>query len=541
MKEQTLTGPTYMIVLGGDCQSSSIMYLSGPGVDPTLSASVSFNSLRYMVSVICIGLNLAIVAIGSRNEEILTTIFMGVGVAGSFLSSWWIARMISAVGSISKISLTRFRVLGIGFFSKKLPRGTGASSTPRCIAISTINTKSPNISFVSIAILLSTVAYISLYLGLRSASWWKPLAILGVVGAGACSRAVLIENGKLDDMENSRKSSDFGFLRMRSAFCQHMIEQEPSVSARTNSHSSDHTSDAGRSESLPEQSNKWTIVKPSGHIHAHLALISTDGIHDPQARVLFNAYAVASKLYSLNLEPRSHGAEEMIISDGIYVQSEFLGKDAIWQQRLNLAIPRIESETDGQQPSLTYRNVAALLRIWVTEALNGTRRCFVASKLSQISSDGVYKVPHTTTDALLLRYSNDHDDNEIQDLQCKVRREYAKSLQTRRPLKNEWIEIWSNKVMLWMAVKILFALKPVALSYHDFGGQIQSEFREMVSSYTRFFPGIGTSSLIEPKVSKRVEDLVPWYISRLSAAQLIKPRNDRMTVGRFRVLCTEET
>lgn len=517
------------------------MYLSGPGVDPTLSASVSFNSLRYMVSVICIGLNLAIVAIGNRNQEILTTIFMGVGVAGSFLSSWWIARMISTVGSISKISLTRFRVLGMGFFSKKVPHGTGASSTPRCIAISTISTKSPNILFVSLAILLSTVAYISLYLGLRSASWWKPLAILGVIGAGACSRAVLIENGKLDDMENSRKSSDFSFFRTRSPFCQHMIQQEPSVTAKTNSHSSDHTFGVERLKSLPEHSSKWTILKPSGHVHAHIALISTDSIHDPQARLLFNAYAIASKLYSLDLEPRSHGVGETIISDDIYVQSEFLGKDAIWQQRLNLSIPRIDSETDGQQASFTYRNVAALLRIWVTEVLNGPRGCFVASKLSQISSDGAYKVPHTTSDALLLRYSSDHDGSEIRDLQCKVRREYAKSLQTRRPLKNEWTEVWSNKVMLWMAVKILFALKPVALSYNAFGGQIQSEFREMVSSYTRFFPGISTSSLIEPNLSKRVEDLVPWYISRLSAAQLVKPRNDRMTVGRFRVLCTEET
>ncbi|MCJ1261124.1 hypothetical protein MMC22_000988 [Lobaria immixta] len=549
LKEQTLTGPACVIALGSGSHSSSIMYLSGPGVDPALSASASsssFNSMsthafwRYVASFICVALNLVIIAIGIRHEEILTSIFMSVGVAGSFLGSWWIARMISAAGSINIISLRRFRVQGMGFFSKEVPHGTGASSTPRCIAISTMSTNSPNVSLVFLAVLLSTVAYISLYLGLRSASWWKPLAILAVVGAGACSRAILIENGKLDNFEDDRKSSDFSSFRKRSALCQHMMEKRYSIPAMINTEfkKPDETSSAGRIKALPENSN-WTILNPSGHIDNLLAFISTDGIHDPQARVLFNAYAIASELFSLNLEPRNHEAAELIISDRVYVQSEFLGKNAVWQQRLKLSIPRIGSQTGGQHPSFTYRNLAALLRIWVTEALSGHQRCYVASQASQLSSD-VYQVPRTTVNALLLRYSNDNDDNEIKDLQRMVRSDSWSSPETRPSLDYEWTEIWSNKVMLWMAVKILFALKPVGLSHIDFGLGVQREHKEMVWGYTRFIAGLGDSSLIEPACPKDANKLVPWYISRLSAAQLVTPRGEETTVGRFRNILMEE-
>lgn len=548
-KNLDLLMPTKIRALGSGSHSSSIMYLSGPGVDPTLSASASsssFNSMsthafwRYVVSFICVAMNLVIIAIGIRNEEILTSIFMGVGVAGSFLGSWWIARMISVAGSINIISLRRFRVQGMGFFSKEVPHGTGASFTPRCIAISTMSTNSPNVSLVSLAVLLSTVAYISLYLGLRSASWWKPLAILAVVGAGACSRAILIENGKLDNFEDGSKSSDFSSFRKRSALCQHMMEKRYSIPAMINTElkKPDQTFSAGRIKALPENSN-WTILNPSGHIDNLLAFISTDGIHDPQARVLFNAYAIASELFSLNLEPRIHEAAELIISDRVYVQSEFLGKNAVWQQRLKLSIPRIGSQTGGQHPSFTYRNLAALLRIWVTEALSGHQRCSVASQASQLSPD-VYQVPVTTVTALLLRYSNDNDDNEIKDLQRMVRSDSWSSPETRPSLDYEWTEIWSNKVMLWMAVKILFALKPVGLSHIDFGLGVQREHKEMVSGYTRFIAGLGDSSLIEPACPKDANKLVPWYISRLSAAQLVTPRGDETTVGRFRNILMEE-
>lgn len=486
-------------------------------------------------------MNLLIIAIGIRNEELLTSIFMGIGVAGSFLGSWWIARMISAAANINIVSLRRFRVQGMGFFSKEVSHGTGASSTPRCIAISTMSTTSPNVSLVSLAVLLSTIAYISLYLGLRSASWWKPLAILAVVGAGACSRALLIENGKLDNFEDGRKSSDFSSFRKRSALCQHMIEKRYSIPAMTNAKSKkpNQTFSAERIKALPENSN-WTILNPSGHIDTLLAFISTDGIHDPQAKVLFNAFAIASELFSLNVEPRSHEVAELIISDRVYVQSEFLGKNAVWQQRLKLSILRTGSQTDGQHPSITYRNLAALLRIWVTEALNGHQRCYVASQASQLSSD-VYRVPRTTVNALLLRYSNDdNDDNEIKDLQRMVRSKSWNPPQTRPSLDYEWTEIWSNKVMLWMAVKIIFALKPVGLSYSDFGLGVQREHKEMVSVYTRFIAGLSDSSLIEPACPKDADKLVPWYISRLSAAQLVTPRGDRTTVGRFRNILTEE-
>lgn len=500
------------------------MYLSGPGMDPTLSNSRSFSFLRYTASIISIGLNLVIVAIGIRNEETLTSTFMGIEVAGSFLGSWWIARMIAAVGRISKIPLRKFRVLGVGFFSRAVPHGRGASSPPRCIAISTISTESPNIFFVCLAILVSTIALISLYLGLRSAPWWKPLAVLGVVGAGACSRAILTEDGKLDNNEDGRKSSDFSLFRNRSAPCQHMITQGCAIPARTNTASPHHMNGVRCKKRLPENSNEWTILIPSGHIHALLALISTDGIHDPQAKLLFNAYAIAAGLYSLNLAPRSHESGKMIVSDCIYVQSEFLGKDAVWQQRLNLSIPRIDSKSDRQQPSITYRKVAALLRIWVTEALNGPRRCFVASQFSKLPSDEASRVPRTARMA-----ANDHDDNEIDDLQSKV--QCKSTSQTTHVLKNEWTEVWSNKVMLWMAVKIIFALN------HDFGAQIQHEYMEIASSYTRLIPEITNSSLFESSGSKRVVDLVPWYISQLSAAQLVTPR----TNIRFRSICMKQT
>lgn len=541
------------IALGDDCITTTVWYLSGPGVSPTLTAAVhskhskstSAHALgRYIASAMCFGLSWVIVATVIKTEESITSIFMGAGVAGSFLGSWWTARMIHSAAKIDVVSLRRFNVLSLGFFASGFQQGTGANFTPRCLAVSTSNNGSPAIW---LTLLLSTGSYILLYLGLRVATWWVPHATLGVVGIAATMRAILIENGKLDPIDNSREGGFFNSLRRRSALCQHMIEQNNSPEFMAHAISLHDNNTALHSEAIPNSKihdSDWTILMPSGDISAHLAMISTDGVHDAQARVLFNAYAVASQLYCSNLQPRLQDPTDLAISDCLYVRSEFLGRDAVWQQRLKVFVPQREhQEQSAEHPSTTYQTAAALLRIWVTEALNSHHDCQKTSeRLPGAASNALYNVPHASASALLLRYSTEGRGNEINELRRIVQRNSKKPIDDRRSSEADWTAIWSNRVMLWMAVKVICALKPTGMTYKAFGAQIQQEHREMIGIYTRSNPNINSTSIIGSGGPSSAADLVPWYVSNLSAAGLVSPTDEwsSMSTSRFPHIFAEE-
>lgn len=546
-----------MKVLGDDCISTTVWYLSGPGVSPTLTAAASSKTSnaisaqalgRRIASAVCFGLNWVIVATVIKTGESLTSIFLGVGVAGSFLGSWWTARMIHSAGMIHVVSLRRFNVLGFGFFASSSPHGTGATFAPRCLAISTSSAHSPAIW---LTLLLSTGSYVLLYLGLRVANWWVPLATLGVVGTAACLRAVLIENGRVATVENSRTGDVFNFLRRRNAMCQHMIEQRnaPEVTTHSTSlHGIKATLRNAAVQNLEEHrfDKSWTILTPSGDISTHLAMISGDGIHDVQARLLFNAYAVASYLHCANLQPRLQDPTDFVISDRLYARSEFLGKDAIWQQQLKIFIPPVKKYGQSvQHPSTIYQTAAALLRIWVTEALVGPHDCQMTSERlpSGPASIAQYDGPHASASALLLRYLTDAAVNEINALRRTAQLNSKNPIDDGRACEDDWAAIWSNKVMLWMAVKIICALKPTDMPYDVFGAQVQRKHGEMMRTYTESNAKINGLSIIGAGGPSDVADLVPWYVSQLIAAGLVAPMSEwsSMTGLRFPGIYAEET
>ncbi|MCJ1479997.1 hypothetical protein MMC06_000151 [Schaereria dolodes] len=485
-----------------ELQSSEIVgftYVDGPGVSPALTAGncgshtrqVHQKRLKYMASSVCIGLNIGIILMnGWIYREIVTSTLIAIGIAGSFLGSWKTASLIYDAVQVYTIPLEDSEVLRAGFFSNFDNTGINLNLPPQAIAISKSSPFQPTLRVVTSTVAISSLAFISLYLGLRAAAWWIPLLMLANVGLTSCMRAILSE--ELDLSEKGGWAWSFPRFRQCRGLCPHMfIHQETNssydqiglrrLSTDLFTESNSDTKDEpglknepvleGREAAIeayalksvegskiscaqdmvPRSPSCWTVISIAGKIGPRLSSDTSHYEYDEELSLITNAFAVAFALQRKGLRPK--------VEPGRYIRSEFLAVGAIWQQDLEIYVPYSLAIADcTSRPFFAAGNLAGYLRVWATAALVGDHRITKTSKtfFAQPQEEELYTAPYHPCDPLL--------GPEIPGLDLEISRicQYTQTMASdprARALSFHHGQIWSNRVMLWMAVKILFVLK----------------------------------------------------------------------------------
>jgi len=186
------------------CKSRSLAYLSWRDVSETLTtnANVKYRMLRAsrnMVALMCVLINVMITTLNwyvTRN--IMTTSFISLGLAGSSLTSFWTAVLVSRSTSQETVSMEGIRPLRAGFWSTNFPQGVRLGYCPKQVVLSVereMTTQSlalENNDWITPAsVSMTALAFILLYLGLRAAEWWVPFAMFANVAFATCMRATL--------------------------------------------------------------------------------------------------------------------------------------------------------------------------------------------------------------------------------------------------------------------------------------------------------------------------------------------------------------
>lgn len=186
------------------CESRSLAYLSWRDVSETLTtnANVKYRILRAsrnMVALVCVLINVMITTLNwyvTRN--IMTTSFISLGLAGSSLTSFWTAVLVSRSTSQETVSMEGIRPFRAGFWSTNFPQGVRLGYSPKQVVLSVereMTTQSlalENNDWITPAsVSMTALAFILLYLGLRAAEWWVPFAMFANVAFATCMRATL--------------------------------------------------------------------------------------------------------------------------------------------------------------------------------------------------------------------------------------------------------------------------------------------------------------------------------------------------------------
>ena len=528
-----------------ECTISNATYLEGPGVSPVLTSTESLDgstfalpnkqNMRYCATLICATLNIVIIAAsGILGDSVITLTLISVGVLGAFLGSLMTANFIRRSAKLTYLSMIGSTVICAGFFSNDDLEGIGLTYSPSTIVISTASDGPSTAWASSLTVLLSTMAFISLYLGLRAAAWWVPLTMLANLGLAAFLRAMLGREMNVKEVQ-SEKASVFSKFRRKAVLDYLVIEQilTPTTSATSIQNNNIDDYNEGKvltfanSSASDSDSGGWTIISAAGMAKAHPCEYipperGVSGADRVVKTLLYNAFNIAYILYASGFMPRDSRLASL--HQGNFLQSEFLGDTAIWRQPLELLLPfsYVDSDLILDDPRL-----ARLLRIWVTEAFVGDHvftkgepyslpRWPIEPNKSVFSSPFVKEEPIDEEAGILL-------------LQRTIR-ETAQALAAgQNPLTNSWAIIWSNKTMLWMAIKIIFASRPSSLDLVEFGRILQARRNNLVPIT---FPQ-GDVSRMDPEylvihypslqgsVHMNMEKLVPWYIDCLVKGGLV--------------------
>jgi hypothetical protein len=188
------------------CTASAVVYARFTDVSLGLTASINLDGktleiLRIAVIIFCLMGNIGIVLAAwftGRDPK-------GVGLvsAGLFVSaagSWVTALLVDGASKENEYEMSELSAVASGFFSDRIPEGTELSFCPEKIGISTdarlgesgnvVAKPGGWVSIVTVALMV--LAYVGLYLGLRSSAWWVSLAMLGNAAIAAIARSILV-------------------------------------------------------------------------------------------------------------------------------------------------------------------------------------------------------------------------------------------------------------------------------------------------------------------------------------------------------------
>lgn len=195
---------------GTGCSSRALAYLSWPDVSEQLTTNANVQSgkmrvCRDMAALTCLSINIALTVLNwTFQHNKLTTSLISLGLAGSTLTSFWAAVLVSRSTSQESVCLKAIRPFRAGFLSSNHPRGVGLAYSPTQVVMSVERDKTSQYLALEVhdlvtpgSVLVAVLAFVVLYLGLRAAEWWVPFAMLGNVAFGASMRAILTINASL--------------------------------------------------------------------------------------------------------------------------------------------------------------------------------------------------------------------------------------------------------------------------------------------------------------------------------------------------------
>lgn len=165
------------------CDGAGCIYTRWSDVSLVLTVSANldgglFEFLRCAFIALSFGCNVAIVtASWYKTHDTLTVVLIGMGLAISGAGSWLTAWLVDQASEEQKIDLTPLSAFATGFFSSQVPEGANLNSCPKKVVIST-ESDIPRAGlynyrswYTAVAVALMVVAYVGLYLGLRTSPW----------------------------------------------------------------------------------------------------------------------------------------------------------------------------------------------------------------------------------------------------------------------------------------------------------------------------------------------------------------------------------
>jgi len=188
------------------CTASAVVYARFTDVSLGLTASINLDGkalevLRVAVIIFCLVGNLGIIlAAWFTGRDPKGVGLVSAGLSFSAVGSWITALLVDGASKENEHEMSKLSAVASGFFSDRIPEGTELSFCPKKIGISTDarleeggNVAAKPGGWVSIVTVAAMViAYVGLYLGLRSSAWWVSLAMLGNAAIAAIARSILV-------------------------------------------------------------------------------------------------------------------------------------------------------------------------------------------------------------------------------------------------------------------------------------------------------------------------------------------------------------
>ncbi|MCJ1422051.1 hypothetical protein MMC32_008420 [Xylographa parallela] len=528
-----------------ECTVLTATHLNGSGLSPSITSTAgaggqisscfSTAATRYIATSVCIFANITIIAIdATTQEETMTLILISVGIATVFLTSWASTAFIARAADIYHVPLEGFDMLSAGVFSMMDPIGTGLLAPLSSISISVPAKKPHSVFLVVFLVMCSASGYVSLYLGLRVSVWWVPFAMLGNSVFAACLRTVSTTGIQLESC-SGHKVSDFAKYRAKSELCSLLVAQKEkyskeavlaSLGSNNGSCSDICTQFSFGKETCPHVSSVYTVLAISGPNISPLANgLRSQGYSPIQRVLLCNAYAVVEALNAKNY--RLKDSDDLFSGGKASLRSEIIAHDGIWEQNLDILVQLTE---DFYIPSDITSQLIALLQIWVTEAFLKEHICYKSRNFSLPQNENLS--PGVATDLNIfgpfytfLQERQSGTTSEIHSLQHIVRETASAWATSQAAPQSSWTTIWSHKVMLWMAVKLIFSIQHSA-SREDFTRMLVQERNALVEDTKMMTVHTGHIEVVETirgqqACEKRCQEtFIPWYVDCLIAVGL---------------------
>ncbi|KAF8462868.1 hypothetical protein BDZ91DRAFT_826578 [Kalaharituber pfeilii] len=183
------------------CEGSMATYAAWTGVSLNLTASHCLDNWltdveRLVVASLCTLGNIgAIVSNWLQQKNVQNTFLVSVGLiisaAGSFITAW----LVDEATEEKVVDLSVLQVTEAGFYSPRTKYGNPLSFCPKAVIMSTFARTLLGREHLYVKVLtnglvvLMTLGYVALYLGLRTSKWWASLAMLSCSAVASVARA----------------------------------------------------------------------------------------------------------------------------------------------------------------------------------------------------------------------------------------------------------------------------------------------------------------------------------------------------------------
>ena len=527
-----------------ECSILSTTHLDGPGLSPSIApADVSrgqglsrsyMETVRISASIICVLRNVVIITLDALSqEETLTVALIAIGTSMVFFTSLASTTVIARAAKLHNVSLKEFDVLSAGVFSATKPMGVSLKLPLPSITISVPNPQIKKAWLMVVLVTGSAVAYVSLYLGLRVAVWWVPLAMLGNSVLAACFRTVATSGTEID-VPSLNKMSKFTKYRSRNELCFLLVVQNKTIldnvsepqSVRCDQEDSETFVHEKRRQ--PQELEDYTLLAIGGpNVSPKSNGFEDEGNKMLQNTLLANAYAIVEALHATRYRLRRpndiHSGEKSSL------RSEFVGADGVWHQNFDILIQLTD---DSRIPSDLSSRIKAILRIWITQAFLGDHEFNKSTDFAlprhSVPSTSALKLALHGPNYPFLKHQGPQAAFELIWLQREARKTAISWCAGEDALHTSWTTTWSHKAMLWMAVKIIFSVQ-FHVPDEDFRAMLVQERTALWDSVQSITPHQDGEAAVESMRKRQAlgkgtqcsaEVFVPWYVDCLIATGL---------------------